>query len=252
MHAFATWNRRSGRRRVLWRGGRGGRARTRPGCAGGRQRGCAGHCCSDWRHPGRCGDGARSRSCAARVGLGHLRGRQGPGAGQDEPGRSRLQRIHLPALPEPAQARRQLHGQLWPDQAISTSARTCSCRRSCCTSRAGSSIPTSATCSTPGHRTPARDRARRSSSQATSSYRFNDAFSLAGGIGGLPSTRTTNYTFPNWLKVDHRTIADEFFRGSYTTGVWAGASSRAGLKYRVMLGNNLSQLGVDAGKLDAA
>ena len=53
------------------------------------------------------------------------------------------------------------------------------------------------------------------------SYRFNDAFSLAGGIGGLPSTRTTNYTFPNWLRVDHRTIADEFFRGSYTTGVWA-------------------------------
>ncbi len=78
------------------------------------------------------------------------------------------------------------------------------------------------------------------------SYRFNDAFSLAGGIGGLPSTRTTNYTFPNWLRVDNRTIADEFFRGSYTTGVWAWGKLCDTVKYRVMLGNNLSQLGVDA------
>ena len=53
------------------------------------------------------------------------------------------------------------------------------------------------------------------------SYRFSDAFSLAGGIGALPSTRSTNYTFPNWLRVDNRTIADEFFRGSYTSGFWA-------------------------------
>ena len=83
------------------------------------------------------------------------------------------------------------------------------------------------------------------------SYRFNDAFSLAGGIGGLPSTRTTNYTFPNWLKVDHRTIADEFFRASYTTGIWAWGEIGDGLRYRVMVGNNLSQLGVDAGKLDS-
>jgi len=83
------------------------------------------------------------------------------------------------------------------------------------------------------------------------SYRFNDAFSLAAGIGGLPSTRTTNYTFPQWLRVDNRTIADEFFRGSYTTGLWAWGSLTDTVKYRVMLGNNLSQLGVDAGELDA-
>lgn len=82
------------------------------------------------------------------------------------------------------------------------------------------------------------------------SYRFNDAFSLAGGIGALPSTRSTNYTFPNWLRVDHRTIGDEFFRGSYTTGVWAWGNLTDELRYRVMLGNNLSQLGIDAGQLD--
>lgn len=82
------------------------------------------------------------------------------------------------------------------------------------------------------------------------SYRFNDAFSLAGGIGALPSTRSTNYTFPNWLRVDHRTIGDEYFRGSYTTGVWAWGNLTDELRYRVMLGNNLSQLGIDAGQLD--
>ena len=74
---------------------------------------------------------------------------------------------------------------------------------------------------------------------------------LGAGIGGLPSTRTTNYTFPQWLRVDNRTIADEFFRGSYTTGIWAWGKLSDTLRYRVMLGNNLSQLGVDAGELDA-
>jgi len=83
------------------------------------------------------------------------------------------------------------------------------------------------------------------------SYRFNDMFSLAGGIGALPTTRSTNYTFPNWLRVDNRTIADEFFRGSYTTGVWAWGQLAEGLKYRVMVGNNLSQLGIDASELDS-
>jgi hypothetical protein len=83
------------------------------------------------------------------------------------------------------------------------------------------------------------------------SYHFSDAFSLAGGIGALPSTQSTNYTFPNWLRVDNRTIADEFFRGSYTSGLWAWGKLSDTLRYRVMLGNNLSQLGVDAAQLDS-
>jgi len=82
------------------------------------------------------------------------------------------------------------------------------------------------------------------------SYKFTDALSLAGGIGALPTTQSTNYTFPNWLRVDNRTIADEFFRGSYTSGFWTWGKLSDTLKYRVMLGNNLSQLGVDAGELD--
>ena len=83
------------------------------------------------------------------------------------------------------------------------------------------------------------------------SYHFSDAFSLAGGIGALPSTQSTNYTFPNWLRVDNRTIADEFFRGSYTSGFWAWGKLSDDVGYRVMLGNNLSQLGVDAVQMDS-
>lgn len=81
-------------------------------------------------------------------------------------------------------------------------------------------------------------------------YQFNDTFQLYGGIGALPSTRSMNYTFPNWLKNDHRTIADEYFRGSYTSGFWASGQLQPGLKYRAMIGNNLSQLGVNAAQLD--
>ena len=45
-------------------------------------------------------------------------------------------------------------------------------------------------------------------------------------------------------------MAEEFFRASYTTGVWAQGEIRPGLYYKTMLGNNLSQLGIDAGQLD--
>jgi hypothetical protein len=44
--------------------------------------------------------------------------------------------------------------------------------------------------------------------------------------------------------------ADEFFRPSYTTGLWARGTVVDGLQYNMMIGNNLSQLGIDAGQLD--
>jgi hypothetical protein len=82
-------------------------------------------------------------------------------------------------------------------------------------------------------------------------YRFNEHVEVGGGIGGLPTTRSTRGTWPAWLKQDNRTIADEYFRGSYTSGIWANGDVTPGLHYKAMLGNNLSQLGVDAGQLDA-
>ncbi len=81
-------------------------------------------------------------------------------------------------------------------------------------------------------------------------YVFNENLTLGAGIDALPTTRTTDGTFPNWLKVDHRTMADEYFRGSYTSGIWANGEVTDKVKYRVMVGNNLSQLGVDAAQLD--
>ncbi len=81
-------------------------------------------------------------------------------------------------------------------------------------------------------------------------YHFSDAFELFAGVHSVPSTRTTNRTFPNWLRNDNRTIADEYFRGSYTTGVWAQGTIAPGLGYRAMVANNLSTLGVSADQLD--
>ena len=82
-------------------------------------------------------------------------------------------------------------------------------------------------------------------------WTFNDAVRLFFGIHSVPSTRSTNRTFPYWLRNDSRPIADEFFRGSYTQGIWAEGKIARGLDYRVMIANNLSALGVQARQLDA-
>jgi len=82
------------------------------------------------------------------------------------------------------------------------------------------------------------------------SYRFSNYLTLFAGIGGLPGVRSTSYNFPFWLGVDQRLIADEFFRPSYTSGIWAEGTLAKGVTYIVMLGDNLSQLGVDAAQMD--
>lgn len=82
------------------------------------------------------------------------------------------------------------------------------------------------------------------------SYLFDEKFNLGVGIGGLPTSRSMEGNFPGWLKVDVRTMADDYFRGSFTSGIWAYGKFGEHWRYHVMLGNNLSQLGVDAGQLD--
>lgn len=81
-------------------------------------------------------------------------------------------------------------------------------------------------------------------------YHFNDLLTVTAGVMPLPTTRSTNYTFPNWLRNDNRVMADEFFRGSYTTGIDAQGELLRGLRYRIALGNNLAQLGVSSQELD--
>jgi hypothetical protein len=82
-------------------------------------------------------------------------------------------------------------------------------------------------------------------------YSFDDVLNIYGGVAPLPSTRSTNWSYPMWLKMDNRNMADEFFRGSYTFGFWADGDLWRNFGYRVMIANNLSALGVDAGQLDS-
>jgi hypothetical protein len=81
-------------------------------------------------------------------------------------------------------------------------------------------------------------------------YRFGARLTVGAGITSLPGVRSTEGNFPFWLMVDNRSIADEFFRPSYTSGFWIGGEIARGLTYDAMIGNNLSHLGVDAGELD--
>jgi len=82
------------------------------------------------------------------------------------------------------------------------------------------------------------------------SFAFNKYFTLAGGITALPGTRSVEGNFPFWLGVDTRLITDEFFRPSYTSGIWARGNLTSKLSYFSMVGNNLSTLGVSAAQLD--
>jgi hypothetical protein len=81
-------------------------------------------------------------------------------------------------------------------------------------------------------------------------YTFNKYITLSTGIRSLPGTRSVEGNFPFWLSVDSRMIADEFFRPSYTSGIWATGEITDRLRYQVMLGNNMSTLGVSAAQLD--
>ena len=81
-------------------------------------------------------------------------------------------------------------------------------------------------------------------------WSFNRFVSVGVGITSLPSVRSTEGQFPYWLGVDDRLIADEFFRGSYTSGVWLKGEFATKVKYHAMFANNLSTLGVSASQLD--
>jgi hypothetical protein len=81
-------------------------------------------------------------------------------------------------------------------------------------------------------------------------YTFNKYATFSAGITSLPGVRSTEGNFPFWLGVDSRMIADEFFRPSYTSGIWLKGNLTEDLRYQAMLGNNLSTLGVSAARLD--
>ena len=81
-------------------------------------------------------------------------------------------------------------------------------------------------------------------------YEISKHLDVGAGIGGLPTSRSMLGQWPHWLRQDARPMSEEFFRGSFTTGIWVQGDIVEGLYYKTMLGNNLSQLGIDAGQLD--
>ncbi len=79
-------------------------------------------------------------------------------------------------------------------------------------------------------------------------YIFSKAFILFGGIGALPGSRSLTGCFPYFYGTD-RALADDFFRPGFTGGIWARGEPLPGTQYYVMIGNNLSQIGINAAKL---
>jgi hypothetical protein len=81
-------------------------------------------------------------------------------------------------------------------------------------------------------------------------YSFSQQVNIGAGVTQNPGTRSLRGTFPYWHRVDTRLIADEYHRPSYTTGFYVYGNVSNNLQYKAVLGNNLSQLGVNAVQLD--
>src|SRR5206468_2739683 len=68
------------------------------------------------------------------------------------------------------------------------------------------------------------------------------------GIGPNLSIRSMQGPFPFYSSTD-RTMGEESLRGGFTNGFWVTGEIVPRLNYTVMIGNNLSTLGVQASKL---
>jgi hypothetical protein len=80
-------------------------------------------------------------------------------------------------------------------------------------------------------------------------WQFNKALTITGGYTGVPGSRSLVNTFPFFTATD-RTLADNFFRPSFTQGVWANGEPLKGLNYLVFVGNGLNTLNISANKID--
>jgi len=76
-------------------------------------------------------------------------------------------------------------------------------------------------------------------------YRFNEKFSLWGGMGPNPGSRSMLGSHPLWQGHD-RVMAEEYFRAGFTFGVWGTGEILPGLNYQLTLGNQVSALGVSS------
>lgn len=80
-------------------------------------------------------------------------------------------------------------------------------------------------------------------------WQFNKALTITGGYTGVPGSRSLVNTFPFFTSTD-RTMADNFFRPSFTQGVWANGEPVKNLHYLAFVGNGLNTLNISATKID--
>ncbi len=78
-------------------------------------------------------------------------------------------------------------------------------------------------------------------------YRFNKHFRLGIGVAPNLSIRSMQGPFPYYSSTD-RTMGEESLRGGFTQGLFLLGQITDKLYYTLMLGNNLSTLGISASK----
>ena len=81
-------------------------------------------------------------------------------------------------------------------------------------------------------------------------YDVTDNYTLGIGIQGLPTTRAMELVHPRLNRVDMRSMAGEYFRGSYTYGGWLEGELIENVYFRSMLGNNMNAVGINYDQLD--
>jgi hypothetical protein len=74
-------------------------------------------------------------------------------------------------------------------------------------------------------------------------YRANKHFTVGVGIAPTLTARSLQGSWPYWAASD-RQMAEEFFRGGFSSGVWITGEVVPRLWYTLSLNNNISQLGV--------
>ncbi len=82
------------------------------------------------------------------------------------------------------------------------------------------------------------------------SYDLTPTLKIGVGMQGLPTTREMELVHPRLNRVDMRTMAGEFFRGSFAYGVWVEGEVTDSVYFRSMLGNNMNAVGVQYDQLD--
>jgi hypothetical protein len=79
-------------------------------------------------------------------------------------------------------------------------------------------------------------------------YSFNRHFNLSVGLDAVPGTRSLMGSHPLWLAND-RVMADDFIRPGFASGISANGEIVPTLFYKVVVNNNLSQIGLKATQL---